>query len=157
MCGISVLFNRNKITSHVYNEFAKSLQKINHRGPDDEGVVLINTTTNDFKIVKTNNTHSKSNNLLPIDEIDIEQYNLILGHKRLSIIDLSVNGHQPMQAPNGNWIVFNGEIYNYVELKEELKKYNCVFYTNSDTEVILEAYRIWGTNCFNKFNGMWSI
>lgn len=157
MCGISVLFNKNNISSQLYNEFINSLQKINHRGPDDEGVVLINTLTNDYKIVKTKQTHVAVTNLVTIDEIELEKYNLILGHKRLSIIDLSVNGHQPMHASNGNWIVFNGEIYNYIELREELKKYNCTFNTNSDTEVVLEAYRIWGTDCFNRFNGMWSI
>ena len=133
------------------------MHKINHRGPDDEGIVLINTKTNDYKSIKTDKTHPNVSNQMSIENVDIEQYNLVLGHKRLSIIDLSVNGHQPMLATNGNWIVFNGEIYNYLELREELKKHNCTFATNSDTEVVLEAYKIWGTNCFNKFNGIISL
>lgn len=157
MCGISVLFSKTKISKQFYDEFIDSLHKINHRGPDDEGIVLINTKTNDYKSIKTDKTHPNVSNQMSIENVDIEQYNLVLGHKRLSIIDLSVNGHQPMLATNGNWIVFNGEIYNYIELREELKKHNCTFTTNSDTEVVLEAYKIWGISCFNKFNGMWSI
>ncbi len=63
-----------------------------------------------------------------------------------------------MSIDNGNlWIVFNGEIYNYIELKEDLIKLGCKFYTATDTEVILNAYKIWGTNCLNHFNGMWSF
>ena len=80
-----------------------------------------------------------------------------LGFKRLSIIDLSPHGHQPMSYLNKYWIVFNGEIYNYIELKNELitKGYN--FNSKSDTEVILAAYDCWGIECLNKFNGMWSF
>ena len=157
MCGISVLYNTQKITKEVYSEFVKSLKMINHRGPDDEGIVLINTNTNDFRIVKTDMTQQDVKNLVDISDIDVENFNLIFGHKRLSIIDLSSQGHQPMQGIDGSWIVFNGEIYNYIELREELKALGCQFHTKSDTEVILEAYRIWGKECLNKFNGMWSI
>jgi asparagine synthase (glutamine-hydrolysing) len=157
MCGISVLFNKHKVTKENYIDFLCSLKKINHRGPDDEGVVLINTKTNDFRIVKNDITSFSDNRVSDIESITIENYNLILGHKRLSIIDLSAQGHQPMQGIDGSWIVFNGEIFNYIELKEELKHYGCQFHTHSDTEVVLEAYRIWGKECLNKFNGMWSI
>ena len=76
-------------------------------------------------------------------------------HQRLSIIDLSDNASQPMTDRNGNWIVFNGEIYNYQELRRELGINN--FKSTSDTEVILFAYRKWGKNCVNHFRGMFAF
>ena len=83
--------------------------------------------------------------------------NLALGHRRLSIIDLST-GDQPMFNEDGSIIViFNGEIYNYIELREELIKLGYSFTTNSDTEVIIKAYQHWGIDCQNKFNGMWAF
>ena len=157
MCGISVFFNKHKVTKENYIDFLCSLKKINHRGPDDEGIVLINTLTNDFRIIKNGATSLSDSLVSEIESINIENYNLLLGHKRLSVIDLTSQGHQPMQGVDGSWIVFNGEIYNYIELKEELKQLGCQFKTCSDTEVALEAYRIWGKDCLSKFNGMWSI
>jgi asparagine synthase (glutamine-hydrolysing) len=83
--------------------------------------------------------------------------NIGLGHRRLAIIDLST-GDQPMFSEDKNLvIVFNGEIYNYVELKEELKSLGHRFNTSSDTEVILSAYKEWGFECQKKFNGMWAF
>jgi asparagine synthase (glutamine-hydrolysing) len=83
--------------------------------------------------------------------------NLGLGHRRLAIIDLST-GDQPMFSKDRNLVVvFNGEIYNYLELREELKALGHNFKTTSDTEVILSAYEEWGFDCQNKFNGMWSF
>ena len=80
-----------------------------------------------------------------------------LGHNRLSIIDLSSNGAQPMQSVDGNLaIVFNGEIYNYLELKQELEN-GYDFKTKSDTEVILAAYQRWGSDCVKKFNGIFAF
>lgn len=157
MCGISVLFHKQYISPDLYEQFIISLKKIEHRGPDDEGVVLINTTNGNYKIVRTDKTHAEFCNITSLNEINLNDYNLIFGHKRLSILDLSVNGHQPMQGHDGSWIVFNGEIYNYIELREELKLLGCHFKTNSDTEVLLEAYKTWGIDCQNKFNGMWSF
>ncbi|WP_297213204.1 MULTISPECIES: asparagine synthase (glutamine-hydrolyzing) [Thermodesulfovibrio] len=86
--------------------------------------------------------------------------NFALGHRRLAIIDLSPLGHQPMIYKRGKEeyvIVFNGEIYNYIELREELRTYGYMFNTNTDTEVILAAYDMWGTECLKKFNGMWAF
>jgi asparagine synthase (glutamine-hydrolysing) len=77
-----------------------------------------------------------------------------LGHRRLSIIDL-VTGEQPMTAPSGNTIVFNGEIYNYLELRRELAHFR--FRTNSDTEVILAAYEHWGVDCVEHLRGMFAF
>lgn len=81
-----------------------------------------------------------------------------VGHRRLSIVDLSEDGRQPMGSHDGRYVVsFNGEIYNYVELKAELEGHGCKFRTRTDTEVILEAYRLWGWRCARKFNGMWAF
>ena len=81
-----------------------------------------------------------------------------LGHRRLSIVDLSDGGRQPMESFDQRFVlVFNGEIYNYIELKDALQKEGAVFYTGTDTEVIMEAYRYWGQECTKYFNGMWSI
>jgi asparagine synthase (glutamine-hydrolysing) len=81
-----------------------------------------------------------------------------LGHRRLSIIDVGETGNQPMADTRGqHWIVFNGEIYNYRLLRGELESYGAVFATNSDTEVILEAYKRWGLDCLKRFNGMFAF
>ena len=157
MCGISVLFHKNRLTQQLLLDFLSSLNTINHRGPDDEGVVLINTTTGNYKIMRTEKTYKDIFDSYELADINLADYNLVLGHKRLSIIDLSFSGHQPMQGIDNSWIVFNGEIYNYIELKEELKILGAQFKTKSDTEVVLEAYRIWGIDCLTRFNGMWSI
>lgn len=83
--------------------------------------------------------------------------NIALGHRRLSIIDLNT-GDQPMFSSNGRFvIVFNGEIYNYIELKKEIETLGIKFRTSSDTEVVLAAYELWGSNCLQKFNGMWAF
>ena len=82
---------------------------------------------------------------------------IVLGHNRLSIIDLSTTANQPMHSACGNYvIVFNGEIYNYLEIKKELQ-YDYVFQTHSDTEVLLAAYIKWGKNMLDKLNGMFSF
>ena len=83
--------------------------------------------------------------------------NLALGHKRLSIIDLSEKGKQPMHFLDELVITYNGEIYNYIELKDELKIKGYEFISNSDTEVILASYHCWGQKCVEFFNGMWSF
>jgi asparagine synthase (glutamine-hydrolysing) len=86
-----------------------------------------------------------------------DENKIALGHNRLSIIDLSSNANQPFTSDCGNYVlVFNGEIYNYIELKAALQsKYH--FRTQSDTEVLLNAYKEWGENCLDKFNGMFSF
>lgn len=82
--------------------------------------------------------------------------NIALGHRRLSIIDLE-SGHQPMADERGHVVVLNGEIYNYIELRDELAKKDYVFKSDSDTEVLLAAYGAWGKNCVNRFVGMFSF
>ncbi|PKG33357.1 asparagine synthase (glutamine-hydrolyzing) [Methanoregula sp.] len=81
-----------------------------------------------------------------------------LVHRRLAIIDLTDEGLQPMTNEDGTlWLVFNGEIYNYVELREELLEKGHCFHSNSDTEVILHSYEEWGEACLSRFNGMWAF
>lgn len=81
-----------------------------------------------------------------------------LGHRRLSIIELSEAGVQPMISGDEDYvIVFNGEIYNYIEIREQLRKQGATFQSQTDTEVIMEAYRYWGEDCVTHFNGMWAF
>jgi asparagine synthase (glutamine-hydrolysing) len=83
--------------------------------------------------------------------------NAILGHLRLSIIDLNEESNQPFELDNRYWMVYNGEIYNYIELREELLTAGYSFRTTGDTEVLLRSYQHWGENCVQKFNGMWAF
>lgn len=83
---------------------------------------------------------------------------ILLGHRRLSILDVSENGKQPMSYGNGRyWITFNGEVYNFLEIRSELEAKGHTFVSESDTEVILAAYMVWGEDCLFKFNGMWAF
>jgi asparagine synthase (glutamine-hydrolysing) len=82
----------------------------------------------------------------------------VLGHRRLSIIDLSPAGHQPMADLTGRyWITFNGEVYNYIEIRRELERMGHTFRTRTDTEVVLESVKEWGNGAFRRFNGMWAL
>ncbi len=101
---------------------------LEHGGPDDEGI------------------YSDENS------------GLVFGHRRLSIIDLSKNGHQPMSdVQNKVWITFNGEIYNYLDLKEKLVSLGARFNSNTDTEVIIQAYLHWGMSSFSKLRGIFAF
>src|SRR5262249_37818295 len=87
-----------------------------------------------------------------------EQFHSGLGHCRLALLDLSPTGHQPMVTPSGRyWITFNGEIYNFHELQEQLRALGCSFQSTGDTEVVLHAFEQWGVDCLNKFNGMFAF
>jgi asparagine synthase (glutamine-hydrolysing) len=101
------------------------------------------------------------NNLIIHRGPDSEGYyffkNFAFGHRRLSIIDLSKKGSQPMSYQENYTITYNGEIYNYIELRQELKNLGYTFHSESDTEVILASYIHWGTDCVKKFNGMWAF
>ncbi len=110
------------------NQLARMRDTMQHRGPDDAGMLWL------------------------------ESGRVGLAQRRLAIIDLSPGGHQPMTDGRGELhIVFNGEIYNYRELREELQTKGHVFRSLSDTEVILEGYRAWGTDCAAHFNGMFAF
>lgn len=93
----------------------------------------------------------------PDDEGFYFEKNFAFGHRRLSILDLSSDGHQPMHFLDKYVITYNGEVYNYLEIKEELQKEGYVFHSHTDTEVILASYDKWGAECVNKFNGMWAF
>src|SRR5919201_6124676 len=81
-----------------------------------------------------------------------------LAHRRLSILDLTDEAAQPMGTPDGRlWLNYNGEIHNYLELRRELESSGAIFRSQGDTEVVLWAYRIWGHDCFERFNGMWAL
>ena len=86
------------------------------------------------------------------------QNNVMLGHRRLSIVDLTANGHQPMQTVNENYtIVFNGEIYNHLEIRKELELLGVSFKSSSDTETLLYGYATWGIEILNKLNGIFAF
>jgi asparagine synthase (glutamine-hydrolysing) len=160
MCGILTIVNKKQkpVKTKI---LANMLKMIKHRGPDDEGFASFNDVrqelyyTNDTAkdAIGMNFEYSPRQNILEKSEISFE---VLLGHRRLSILDLSELGHQPMNYKEF-WIVFNGEIYNFEEIKYELIGLGYKFTTSTDTEVILKAYVEWGNECQNKFNGMWSI
>ena len=154
MCGITgiINFNNNLKEYKYYKKFCESLE---HRGKDDEGYVLINNHNNLIK--QLSGKHSVNGLSFPsIENENIKKYSILLHHNRLSIIDLSLNGHQPMEY-NGRWIIFNGEIFNYIELRKKLISIGYSFNTESDTEVILKGFDYWGENIFQKMNGQWAI
>lgn len=111
---------------------------------------------NDELQIKKMNTIIKHRG--PDDEGMLIEKNITLGHVRLSIIDLSNAGHQPMSNENGKiWITYNGEVYNFQELRSDLLKKGHVFKSNTDTEVIIHSYEEYGFGCVNKLNGMWAF
>lgn len=128
MCGIVGGWWSNP--DHAVKRVPKALKKIKHRGPDDDGYQLY-----------------------PIGGAAVA-----LGHTRLSIIDLSTAGHQPMHSRDGRWaIVFNGEVYNYRELRTQLQDMGHSFYSDSDTEVLLAAWAQWGVGCLPRLVGMFAF
>ena len=118
------------------------------------GVVYKNRTPEISEVLKMNKTIKHRG---PDDQGCFKFENLALGHVRLSILDLSSKGKQPMTNDNRLWIIYNGEIYNFEKIKKELCDLGHKFYSETDTEVILNAYKQWGLDSFNKFNGMWSF
>ena len=157
MCGILAYYNPKGISKKNIEESLLSLEKIKHRGPDGEGIVLINTKSNTFKTIQTRDTPEAVYTDTTLANINDFDFDLLLGHRRLSIFDLSTAGHQPMQGKNSSWITYNGEIYNFFEIRAELEDLGHTFKTNTDTEVILTAYQEWGHNGLSKFNGMWAF
>src|SRR6202521_2722963 len=128
MCGIFGIVARDtRIPDGVLERGTQSLA---HRGPDDSGTILLRDSVPD-----------------PVE--------IGLGSRRLAILDLSPLGHQPMHdAETGHWIVYNGEIYNFRAVRDELEQAGACFVSHSDTEVVLKAYARWGEECLAKFRGM---
>jgi len=131
MCGIfGILAGGGSISPKLLEQATDSLA---HRGPDDRGTVVI----------PSNST---------------PRFEIVLGSRRLAVLDLSAQGHQPMQDPaTGNWIVYNGEIYNFRELKARLQAVGERFVSQSDTEVLLKAYGRWGEKCLGELRGMFAF
>lgn len=136
-------------------------QELSHRGPDGEGFM----TYSDKGVrtyYRTMRPQLKENYYpwLPHKALpeSLDTVQLAFMHRRLSIIDLSAGGHQPMCDPSKQiWLTFNGEIYNYPELKKELQGLGHEFLTGSDSEVLIAAYKQWQEDCVLRFNGMWSF
>lgn len=146
MCGITGYFSLNNDFNPNLFEYSNNL--IKHRGPDDFGYITIN---NNLEVNEWEDEYLRDfNSQSPVLGA--------MGFRRLAILDLSALGHQPMcDKETGNWIIFNGEIYNYIEIREELIAKAYIFISGTDTEVLLKAYREWGESCINKFNGMFSF
>src|SRR5262245_20003440 len=150
MCGITGLFSLQGLSL-----YRSALQAANdraaHRGPDGHGFALFNTRAPGERCV------ALDTGLLP-EASAMRSMTLGLGHRRLAIIDLSPSGLQPMTNEDDTlWVVFNGEIYNFLELRAELIKAGHTFRSHSDTEVILHAYESWGDECMHRFIGMWAF
>jgi asparagine synthase (glutamine-hydrolysing) len=130
MCGIFGIVARNaRVPAGVLEHATQSLA---HRGPDDSGTIIVHDS---------------------LDAVEIG-----LGNRRLAILDLSPLAHQPMHdAETGNWIVYNGEIYNFRDIRKELEQAGTKFISHSDTEVLLKAYARWGDKCLPKFRGMFAF
>lgn len=135
---------------------------MSHRGPDDEGYLLING--DGCKLFYGDNTacNGKSDFHRICGEKHINTARTIhsriaFAHRRLSILDLTLSGHQPMSYLGRYWIIYNGEVFNYIELRNELTSEGYPFHSNTDTEVVLAAYDKWGNGCLHRFNGMWAF
>lgn len=147
MCGIAGIVSVREDASAA--EIGRMTSLIDYRGPDDFGYLGYNSRTRALHFTKDSTELGAG----PAAGCDV-----LLGHRRLSIIDLSESGRCPMPSADQRlWITYNGEIYNYIELRAELTGLGHRFTTGTDTEVILAAYRQWGTGCLQRFNGMWSF
>ena len=158
MCGIAGIIFRTPETS-ISHRIQKMCTALAHRGPDGDGFLLMNDGVSQPYSGTIKAKYKLALPYLPQQEISSQpSAQLALGHRRLSIIDLSETGHQPMcDLEQRCWITYNGEIYNYKELRSELLSKGHTFQSQSDTEVILHAYLEWGTDCVQRFNGMWSF
>ncbi len=155
MCGIAGILHLDGSPIHV-DELGAMSDAMSHRGPDDEGYWLLN---------RRSGAHASYLGRESPAELDLPSLpsdnpvlaDLGLAHRRFSIIDISLSGHQPFLYHDGTCaVVFNGEIYNYIELRAELEQAGLMFCSSSDTEVLAAAFKAWGTAAFAKLNGFWS-
>ena len=138
MCGIFGAINRTGFFDGPdFDRFVALTNLVAYRGPDDCGHLPLT--------------------LKPVDSRRERLFDVFLGNRRLSIIDLSSSGHMPMSDGKGCWITYNGEIFNYLELRRELEARGHAFRTGTDTEVILHVYSEYGESGFNRLNGMWAF
>lgn len=156
MCGIFGIWHHDGRAVDL-GALERATSALRHRGPDDEGYLLVATRTGRTALCGGPATPAALG-LPRLSALAGEHFDLALGFRRLAILDLSPAGHQPMPSPDGrHWLIFNGEIYNYLELRAELQALGHSFRTGSDTEVILAAYAAWGPACLRRFNGMWAL
>ena len=120
----------------------KMVTDVTHRGPDDGGLLFFQEASVEGWTISSETDHA---------------WAVALGSRRLSIQDLSAAGHMPLSYRDRYWIVYNGEIYNFLELRAELETLGYTFRSLTDTETILAAYAAWGTDCFEHFRGMWGL
>lgn len=159
MCGIAGYYSHEAPATGAQKILA-TLGSIAHRGPDDQGIVLVNTGSGKALNCSTRASDSRIREALP-DALSIAGdfiHDLSFAHCRYSIVDLTPAGHQPMWDTSSQVCVcFNGEIYNYLELRQELESTGRLFATRSDTEVLLAGYLEWGTEVFRRLNGQWAV
>jgi asparagine synthase (glutamine-hydrolysing) len=157
VCGIAGYINSQVANSSVIIRMAKSIE---HRGPDDEGYVFADLPGRQRHTFSSHKSPDTIRNIYPVlrDGYEVPQHHLAMAQVRYSIIDLSAHGHQPMWSDCGRYcITFNGEIYNYIELRDQLKAVGRLFRTQSDTEVLLQAYMEWGDKLFKRLNGFFAF
>lgn len=161
MCGLTALISPGSRTFSA-GVLQAMTRLIRHRGPDDEGYFLVNGAGTSACYSGEETPADLTN--CPADYRPARHVALAagvrvgLGHRRLSIVDLSAAGHQPMCDSTGRyWIAYNGEVYNHTELRAELEGCGYRFRSDSDTEVILHAWAEWGPACQQRFNGMWAF
>jgi asparagine synthase (glutamine-hydrolysing) len=161
MCGIAALFQPRGADLESAIQAMSALAR--HRGPDDEGYVLFAAGAGPRVLGGPDtpgDVYGEGPPYLPQRSDDGRggAWEAALGHRRLSIVDLSPAGHQPMCSANGElWIIYNGEIYNHIELRAELEDAGERFASHCDTEVMLAAYQRWGEDCLHRFNGMFAF
>lgn len=144
MCGISAIVGG--AVNAAVSRIVAMTDLVLHRGPDAVGYLLLHGAA------------LEAARFGPGEAPPAGEARVLLGHRRLSIVDLSSAGHQPMASAGGDaWIVYNGEVYNHVELRRELEALGHAFASHSDTEVMLAAYRQWGIECLERFNGMFAF
>ena len=163
MCGIAgLLAGDHRVDLGRLHHMSRLLR---HRGPDDEGMVLIDPAGGAALTLGGPDTprdvyaspHRYAPRAQPPDP-GAGAFRIGLAHRRLSIVDLSPSGHQPMCDADGRcWITYNGEVYNHPEIREELAALGVRFRSTSDTEVILAAYLAWGAACLERMNGMFAL
>lgn len=162
MCGIAGVLGSRSDTLGVIGLMAR---QVRHRGPDDEGYVVFHgadlvpdVLAGESTVDVTGSSHLSYLPRRGLREAGASDFAAGLAHQRLSIVDLSAAGHQPMAtADDRAWIAYNGEIYNYRELRAELERAGHAFRTRTDTEVILAGYRQWGIGCLDRLNGMFAF
>ncbi|MGH7618433.1 MAG: asparagine synthase (glutamine-hydrolyzing) [Gemmatimonadaceae bacterium] len=153
MCGIFGAWSRGGEPLDL-SAIQRATNELRHRGPDDEGYFFFGPGGS----LLTGGADSQPRLSLPnIARLSGSHFNLAFGFRRLSILDLSEGGHQPMRSPDGRFAIeFNGEIYNHDALRTELS-HAWTFRSRSDSEVVLAAFATWGPECVRRFNGMWAI